>query len=362
MNYTYEVDSVNKSEWTDLLLQFDDASIYQTWEYGSVFFGEKNISHFILKRDTIPVAITQVRIYSFPLKIGGLAYIRWGPLWKLKNSEYDVHIFKNCINALHKEYVIKRKLALKIFPRIYNQDTIAQEICTVFKEESFTHIVHNSGTMLYPLHFSIEKLRKGLDRRWRQNLIKSEANNLNFQIGTEETLFNNAFIIYKQLLERKKFEPFIDIKQFFQLQNVLPEIYKLKVLICFNNQEKIAFILWSDIGDCAVALFAGTSRKALNTYASFFSWWKLIEFLKEKGLKYFDLGGINPQRNPGSYQFKAGICKNIGKEVSYIGEFNASDDFISALFMNIIQFGKKVDLKLNFFLEKIKKSNLKDSF
>jgi hypothetical protein len=46
--YHVEVDQVTKEEWSELLLRFDDATIYQTWSYGACA-GEK-INSLVLKK------------------------------------------------------------------------------------------------------------------------------------------------------------------------------------------------------------------------------------------------------------------------------------------------------------------------
>lgn len=48
--YDVEIDQVEKTEWSKLVQRFDDATIYQTWSYGLVRWGEKNLSHLVLKK------------------------------------------------------------------------------------------------------------------------------------------------------------------------------------------------------------------------------------------------------------------------------------------------------------------------
>ena len=46
-----EIDCVTKAQWSALLNHFEDANIYQTWSYGAVRWGERNLSHLLLKQD-----------------------------------------------------------------------------------------------------------------------------------------------------------------------------------------------------------------------------------------------------------------------------------------------------------------------
>ena len=57
-----EVDRVTPAEWSSMLDLFDDANLYQTWSYGAVRWGRKNLSHVVLKRNDEVVGIAQLRI------------------------------------------------------------------------------------------------------------------------------------------------------------------------------------------------------------------------------------------------------------------------------------------------------------
>ena len=46
-----EVDRATPAEWSSMLDLFADANLYQTWSYGAVRWGRKNLSQLVLKRD-----------------------------------------------------------------------------------------------------------------------------------------------------------------------------------------------------------------------------------------------------------------------------------------------------------------------
>ena len=54
--------------------------------------------------------------------------------------------------------------------------------------------------------------------------------------------------------------------------------------------------------------------------------WTLIRSLRERGVRYYDLGGIDPEANPGVYHFKRGFS---GVEVSHIGAMTRCDNSMS---------------------------------
>ncbi len=46
-----EVDEATPENWPAMIDLFQDANIYQTWSYGQVRWGRRNLSHLVLKRD-----------------------------------------------------------------------------------------------------------------------------------------------------------------------------------------------------------------------------------------------------------------------------------------------------------------------
>src|SRR5436309_15783119 len=77
-NFQPVIDQVSEREWNDLLSQFADASLYQSWAYGAVSWGEKNLSHLRLRSAGQVVGMAQFRIVRVPLLSSGIAYLRWG--------------------------------------------------------------------------------------------------------------------------------------------------------------------------------------------------------------------------------------------------------------------------------------------
>jgi lipid II:glycine glycyltransferase (peptidoglycan interpeptide bridge formation enzyme) len=58
--------------------------------------------------------------------------------------------------------------------------------------------------------------------------------------------------------------------------------------------------------------------------------WKAIQWMKNNGCRYYNLNGINPDKNPGNYHFKAGLSGKSGKDVHYLGRFDCYSGAISA--------------------------------
>jgi lipid II:glycine glycyltransferase (peptidoglycan interpeptide bridge formation enzyme) len=87
----------------------------------------------------------------------------------------------------------------------------------------------------------------------------------------------------------------------------------------------VSGVVCSGIGDMGIYLYGATSDEGLNSQGSYLLQWKALSWLKGKGAKWYNLHGINPVTNPGTYHFKAGFLGKNGKDVCFLGVYDACD-------------------------------------
>jgi lipid II:glycine glycyltransferase (peptidoglycan interpeptide bridge formation enzyme) len=328
-SWQVEVDRATSAEWSQMLDLFDDANIYQTSAYGGVRWGEKNLSRLVLKRDGDVVALAQVRIVRpTPLKFG-MAYLRWGPIWKRCCQPLDPDVPVRMARAIEDEYLGKRKLFLRILPNAFTGSPRAQVFQEAFskfvRERSEADITYR--TFVLDLTPTLEELRSRLDKKWRNQLTRSEKNNLTVVSGHGTEEYQTFCMIYSQMRERKAFETTVDADEFGRIQKSLAEPQRMRILICQDQGVPVAGLVASAMGDSAIYLLGATSDEGLNSKGAYLLQWTLIRWLKERGIKSYDLGGIDPQGNPGVYHFKRGLS---GVDNCQIDPFAASDSTLSS--------------------------------
>jgi lipid II:glycine glycyltransferase (peptidoglycan interpeptide bridge formation enzyme) len=176
---------------------------------------------------------------------------------------------------------------------------------------------------------SLGDLRKGLNQRWRNHLNRSEKNKLKLIKGSDSALYDKFSVIYNQMLSRKQFDTFVDINQFRKIQETLPDHLKMVIVLCEDKDEPVSTLICSAIGDTGIYLLGATNDQGMKTKGSYLLQWEIIKWLKERnGYRYYDLGGIDPERNPGVYHFKSGLG---GKEVEYIGQFDTCESTLNSV-------------------------------
>jgi lipid II:glycine glycyltransferase (peptidoglycan interpeptide bridge formation enzyme) len=324
-----EVDRATPEEWSGMLDCFEDANIYQTWSYGAVRWGRKNLSHLVLKRDGDVVAMAQLRIVR-PTKLNfGMAYLRWGPLCHRRGKELDAEVTARMADALREEYVGKRRLLLQILPNAFvgtQRGTLFQSAFNSFTQEASTP-ANMYRTFVLDLTPPLDELRKNLDKKWRNQLTRSEKNGLTVIADTSTEAYGIFCRMYAQMLKRKAFETTVDIAEFERIQESLPESHRMRILICEQNGVPVAGIVASAMGDSGIYLLGATSDDGLNSKGAYLLQWTMIQWLKENGFKSYDLGGIDPEGNPGVYSFKKGFS---GADVSQLSPFVACDNVVSS--------------------------------
>jgi lipid II:glycine glycyltransferase (peptidoglycan interpeptide bridge formation enzyme) len=304
-----EVDRATPTEWSKMLDLFDDANIYQTPAYGGVRWGEKNLSRLVLKRDGEVLGMAQIRIIRpTPLKFG-MAYLRWGPLWERRGLPLDPEVPTRMARAIEDEYLDKRKLFLRILPNAFagsSRATTMQAAFCRFTPEPF-EAGNTYRTFVLDLSPSLDELRKSLDPKWRNKLSGAEKNNLKVVAGNGREEYRTFSRVYSQMRKRKTFETTVDTDEFGDIQEALAESQRMRILICEDKGVPVAGLVATAMGDSAIYLLGATSDDGLSSKGAYLLQWTLIRWLKENGAKWYDLGGIDPEGNPGVFQVYRGF-------------------------------------------------------
>jgi hypothetical protein len=350
--YSVEVDNPDKESWHRNVDKFSDANIFQTWPYVAVHTGEKSLSNLLLKRDGKVVAAAQARIARIPYANIGVAYILYGPMWQVSGEPIDLEVFSQALRAIRNEYACRRHLAVRIQPLIFNDQ--ASIFDPILAQEGYDHPSTDDPqrTLLIDLNPSLQELRKGLDQKWRNRLNRGEKNNLNTIEGFDDDLFRLFLEIYQSMHDRKSYLETVDVEKYRIIQRDLPEFFKMRIFIAFHDDKPAAGVICSGIGDMGIYLFGATSDSGLTAQGSYVLQWRALSWLKEIGATWYNLNGINPIANPGTYHFKSGMCGKNGRDLKHLGLYDASN---GAVIRKAFEFADLMRVKYRKNKEKLKK-------
>ena len=335
-DYSSEVGLVPEETWYEYLKLFDDASLYQTPSYGKNSKGGKHLINFVLRKNNRVVAVAQIRLFLMPYLNRGIAYLLRGPIWKLKDEDENPETLDKMLRALYEEFVVRRKLVLIVAPNLLKEIDKNYESLLFNNNFRIKFLNIKRRTILVDLSKPANELRKKLRRSWRQNLTKAENSN----VTIENNGHNNFHVldeIHGEVIKRKDFKTDLTVENFGRIQSDLPEDNKLNVMLCKNNEDYVSGLVGVAMGNTGLALIGGTTAVGLqcapNSY--YLLMWKMCEWARNAGCRWFDLGGINPSTNPGCYQFKSGIR---GLEVTYLDTYQASKPGISCMMCKVLDF------------------------
>src|SRR5262245_47423303 len=226
--------------WYDLMTTFRDANLYQTWSYDGVRYKQRSVVQMVMRRNQTAVAAAQARIVQLPGTRTGIAYVRWGPMWRPTGSAEDTEVFRQAVRALRNEFSRRRGLVLRLYPLAYRGRDEA--LARILQEEGyrFHEGVKSDRTLIVDLEPPLEELRRALDQKWRNCLNRAEKSGFEVISGEDGSLFDEIAKMHGEMAIRKGLVEVNDIGHLKSVQRDLPEALRLKVILCRLKGEVCA--------------------------------------------------------------------------------------------------------------------------
>ena len=133
--------------------------------------------------------------------------------------------------------------------------------------------------------------------------------------------------------------PEVDYEEFREIQKELPVPLKMKIMLCEYEGEPINAAICTAIGNTGIYLLGASGAKGLKLKGAYLLQWQMIRWFKERNCRWYDVGGINPDKNPGVFHFKAGLS---GKDVRHIGQLETCESLLSSC---LVDWGEKCRVK-----------------
>lgn len=300
---------LDAESWSHGLDRFADANFYQTWAYGAVSWGQNQLEHLVLRRDGIAVAIAQVRRVRLPPFPWGIAYVRWGPCCQPDGEAWSLSAFHAALEALIDRYVKRRGWTLRLVPPIFDADPHFTAALDLLAALGFRRVegLRPYRTIRLDLSPPLEVIRKRLDGKWRNQLNAAERQELRIVSGTDLKLYDVFLRLYDEMMARKRFDSSVNPRDFRRIQAMLPERQKMRTLVAYQRDVPQAAAVSAGLGRTGIYVLGATGDAGTRSKASYLIHWHMIEHLKIQGYRWYDLGGINPEANPGVYHFKSGL-------------------------------------------------------
>jgi len=318
MNFKVLIDCFDISYWESCGSNFKDYNIYQTWPYQQIRADNTStkLSRFIvLGDDNVPVIMGQIRIKSLlNFKIG---YIQMGPVFQ--NREKTIEELHEAVIILRQRLV--RKLCLNVIRINLNLWDDQKELAIPFQKAGFEEAKYyrKNNTFIISLEPTEEEILKKIDGGNRRLMRKAEKLGLEIEISRNEDHFPQLHKMYLEAKQRKGFTG-VDSLEIWNTQKNLNDKEKMELITLKYNSEIITIIATSHLGITAIPLLYANSSKSLELQVSNYLFWLDYLSAKDKGMKYYDLGGYDEKENPNGFLFKkrmGGVAKQFLPHLDY---------------------------------------------
>ncbi len=171
-------------------------------------------------------------------------------------------------------------------------------------------------TVVVNLNLSEEELLGRMHQKTRYNIKIAEKNGITVKDSNDFEAF------WKLLGKTTKRDRFASHpKNYYQklLEYFKNNEMKVDLVMAYSGDRAVAGALMMTYGDTCYYLHGASDYEARSMMAPYALHWENIKYLKSRGVKYYDLWGIDAKKWPGVTRFKLGWGGNL-KE--YPGSFD----------------------------------------
>jgi hypothetical protein len=301
------VRAVGHDEWERLAGGFPDHNYRQCWAYAEAMAARVGgaTEHLCVASGDRTLGLASVRVKGIPGTGTGIAYVSGGPLVRGGDEDAPSRL-EAVLSALAGEYVHRRGLLLRVAPTIGDERwNLEQDQC--FLSAGFTPAERQPrySTILVDISRPASEIRAGLAKKWRYHLGRAEKAGISVVQGSAPELFEQFLPLFDEFVARKSFAVELGADFYARVQSALPEAERMHLAIASVGDEPVAGVVAGLLGDTAVYLLGASNEVGREANAPYLLQWKVIEAAADRGIGWYDLGGIDEEANPGVYRFKA---------------------------------------------------------
>ncbi len=296
---------VAAADWPALAAQFRDLGFEQSLTYGRAAAQRigGQVRFVAVEREGQVLAAACVRTKTLPGLGRGIVWIPSGPLVLPKDgSPPDADTLHAILTALRTRFAVTEGHILRLrFPGTACHDPA--RIAALAAQAGFHPTTRAPAyrSIALDLHKPPATLLADLNGKWRTDLRYAQKSDLGLERGQDIALKARFLALFKTVQTAKGFRPDITPEFHFALSG--PD-YALDVLIATKDGQDLAGIVIGTSGKTATYLFGATAEAGRKWRAGYFLTWEGIALSRDRGLDWYDLGGIDAGANPDVARFK----------------------------------------------------------
>ena len=297
-------------EWQDKFNKIRRSNLLQSFEYGvaSCKINHQSAKWGVIYIDGVEAGMIQI-LEAGILKnmIHGIVVDR-GPIWF--DGFGDINHAESFIKEINRQFPKRWGRKRRFIPEFEYSD----EILRIFAKYNIkkNRSIQSYQTIWLDLTKNKEELRSGLKGKWRNSLKKAEGYDMKME--WDDSGATLPFLLEKYI-EDKKEKNYSNISPRLLMEMAINLSPKKNLVIgtVIKDKKLIASCLIIIHGASATYQIGWISNKARNHNANNFALWQAMLYLKSRGIKDFDLGGINDETATNIKKFKEGMGGNSVK-------------------------------------------------
>lgn len=298
-----ETVSVTQTEWNDVVSAFPNYNFEQSPAYTESMakaIGGR-AAYLVVKTPEACLGGASVRIKTLPGFNRGIAYITGGILISdasdLPFLERHKYVLDRVVSYLKKEKhttILREPIPSGMVPGVEKN----------YVDAGFqpTKYARSYRTILLDVAQTPDAIKQGFAAKWRRDLNTSHKSDLQLETGSSQAFKDRFMRVYETMVDTKELDLSLGPEKFFDLPS---EALGLQILIATKDGQDAAVHLLSSLGDTAVYLFGASNEIGRATKAGYWIQWQAILAAQAQGCRWYDLGGVDPDTNPGGFRFKS---------------------------------------------------------
>jgi hypothetical protein len=304
-------DDVSEEQWRNWLVQVGRSNLLQSWPYGEAKRAEGwRVKRVVFYENNEPIALVQI-LQKHLAKLVTVSRINRGPLFlRPLTLEQQRAVWANLATLGN----LWRGKLLSVAPEL----ELSGSSLVMMADMGFRQFSPRAWESVWlDLGLELNELRKRLDGKWRNMLSFAEKKGLQLEVGSNDQYFDWMMSRYEELMQEKFFAG-PPIRFLRTLRTHLGDGAQLLILRAMHEGEAVAGICLARHGAAATYLIGWNGKQGRDLKANQYLLWQAIEHLKQLNLRWFDLGGISEEHNPGITAFKLGLN---GERYGLAGEY-----------------------------------------
>ena len=240
-----------------------------------------------------------------------------GPLWQ-GSGNADQTTFPEIMKVMRAHWVDRNGFYLRVAPPLLKENPMR----SLPLASNFIASREGKGWSSGRIDLSppVERIRQGLDKKWRNSLSRAER--AGFTVASdEESSFERTLRQYRKLLTENRFSTTLTEKFLRCLRSCAKGGTEFHVLGAEKNGQFAGGIIIVRYFEVAEYLVGAINDVGRTANAGQFLLWQAICRMRSAGCTKFDLGGLDPEMTPsGVLRFKGGLN---AEPYEYVGEFEA---------------------------------------